>query len=142
MKPYHCYIIATNFSQYFNNALHHLCMFCVSVDEYYVDEGCRRDAADDVVPAFQSKYSTAGVRCCSDDGTSCDTPSGFLCPRDDVTFDDAVALCEDNNGRLCSKEELLSDICCGTGGSCDNFAVWTSTFWTDYDGTKIMISFS
>ena len=120
----------------------HLYLFCVSVDEYYVDEGCRRDAADDVVPAFQSKYSTAGVRCCSDDGTSCDTPTGFQCPSGNVAFEDAVALCEDNNGRLCSKEELLSDICCGTGGSCDNYAVWTSTFWTDYSGRKITISFS
>ena len=56
-----------------------------------------------------------------------------------MTFDDAVAMCEGNNGRLCTKEELLSDICCGTGGSCDSYAVWTSTFWTEYSGMKMMM---
>ena len=29
--------------------------------------------------------------------------------------------------RLCNKNELLEDICCGTGGQCDDYGVWTST---------------
>ena len=28
-------------------------------------------------------------------------------------------------------DELLTDICCGTGGDCDNHLVWTSTASTD-----------
>ena len=29
--------------------------------------------------------------------------------------------------RVCTKDELLSEICCNTGGNCDNHPVWTST---------------
>jgi len=29
--------------------------------------------------------------------------------------------------RLCTKDELFTEICCGTGGQCDNYQVWTST---------------
>ena len=30
--------------------------------------------------------------------------------------------------RLCNRDELLTDICCGTGGNCDNHLIWTSTY--------------
>ena len=29
--------------------------------------------------------------------------------------------------RLCTKDELLTEVCCGAGGGCDSEAVWTST---------------
>ena len=44
-----------------------------------------------------------------------------------MTYDDAVSQCESENMRLCTKNELFTDVCCGTGGGCDKYAVWTST---------------
>ena len=44
--------------------------------------------------------------------------------------------------RLCTREELRDNsVCCGTGGQCDNYLVWTSTFMdgstnTAYAGDK------
>merc|ERR1712020_667205 len=38
-----------------------------------------------------------------------------------------VEQCADKDYRLCTKEELMSDECCGTGGNCDSHLVWTST---------------
>ena len=98
---------------------------------FYVDDACRSEHAkvtDKVTGGFQSKLLTAGVRCCSMDGTTCATASN--CENDkEVTFDEAVDHCKANyqNHRLCTKDELLSDICCNTGGLCDNYPVWTST---------------
>ena len=62
------------------------------------------------------------------DGNTCATPRS--CKDDEpVTFDEAADHCAANyqDYRLCTKDELLSDICCGTGGNCDSRAVWTST---------------
>ena len=112
-----------------------LLLFCISVDQYYVGDGCTTSGTS-VTGLFQSKYSTANVRCCSEDGSSCDTEGGHTCPDDAICFDDAVSQCESFGKRLCTKEELLSEICCGTGGSCDSYAVWTSTL---YEGMKIII---
>ena len=44
-----------------------------------------------------------------------------------MNYSDAEETCANNGMRLCTKDELLSDICCGTGGSCDNYLIWTST---------------
>ena len=35
--------------------------------------------------------------------------------------------CREIGMRLCTKEELHNRICCGSGGDCDDYAVWTST---------------
>ena len=100
--------------------------FVISVDQYYVGDGCTSSGTS-VPGLFQSKYFTANVRCCSEDGSTCDTKGGHTCPNDAVPFDDAVSECEDHGMRLCTKDELLSDVCCGSGGSCDSYAIWTST---------------
>ena len=89
---------------------------------------------------FQSRYSTAGVRCCSEDGLTCDTPDGFKCATDHVNFVDAVSLCKTNGLRLCTKDELLSEICCGTGGNCNSYAVWTSTRYLGIESFKLLFS--
>ena len=60
------------------------------------------------------------------DGSKCETP-GRCNGRNGITFSDAVGKCTKRGQRLCTKEELLSDFCCGTGGNCDSHAVWTST---------------
>merc|ERR1712038_2230250 len=100
--------------------------------EYYVDDGCHSEkrTPDDVVGFYQSESSTAFVRCCSIDAagsTDCETVSNCNDSRDLVTFADAETECAAKGMRLCTMDELLSDICCGTGGNCDSLAVWTST---------------
>ena len=103
---------------------------------FYVDDGCHTEVGrkDDVQGMYESIHFEAGVRCCSNDGTSCVTPG--KCPQDKTTYYDAVSKCDSLKARLCTKDELLKqefrtgrmrEVCCGTGGNCDSHAVWTST---------------
>ena len=95
---------------------------------YYVDDGCQTEndgKGDDLVGSFKPKSFRAGVRCCTINGSSCMAIGS--CPATRVTYDYAVLLCAQERRRLCTKDELLSDICCRTGKNCNSFAVWTST---------------
>ena len=103
---------------------------------FYVDDGCHSEGgdtpADDVKGKYESINFEAGVRCCDDDATSCITIGH--CVSDRTTYYDAVSKCKSKSKRLCTKDEILNnkkpngrEICCGTGGACDHFAVWTST---------------
>merc|ERR1711981_971533 len=55
------------------------------------------------------------------------TTLGSCNGRNGVTFFEAVKQCTEKGYRLCTKTELMSDECCGTGGNCDSHLVWTST---------------
>ena len=55
------------------------------------------------------------------------TPADFNCPENNMSYDDAVAKCAETDHRLCTKDELFSKMCCGSGGDCDHDLVWTST---------------
>ena len=44
-----------------------------------------------------------------------------------MSFDNAALKCQEMGLRLCTKDELLGGVCCGTGGSCDSYLIWTST---------------
>ena len=110
--------------------------FSISVEEsYYMDDGCHSEnnTPDDYVGYYEGELTEAGVRCCSTDesyaaGTICTTPDSCTSSNDLKNHADAEARCAAHYGmRLCTKDELLSDICCGTGGSCDSNLVWTST---------------
>ena len=97
---------------------------------YYVDDGCHSETTvppDDYEGNFQPKYFLAYVRCCTLNGSRCYTHDSCLTPAGLLTFDDAKLKCESYGLRLCTKDELLSDLCCGTGGECDDHQVWTST---------------
>ena len=97
---------------------------------FWVDDGCPSGGTSHD-GSFQDKSYEAGVRCCSNDGTDCDT---FLdCNDNKMSYVDAESECSNENRRLCSKAEMLSGICCGTGGSCDSYEVWTSTANYIYD---------
>merc|ERR550534_2532551 len=63
------------------------------------------------------------VSCCSKDGSKCTTSRS--CDGFGLTLAEAEKYCADEGNRLCTREELASGICCGTG--CDDTAVWTST---------------
>ena len=99
---------------------------------YYVDDGCHSEGStpDDIAGFYQSETSTGFVRCCSDDATSCSTISNCRDPSDLVTYAEAATKCAAKGQRLCTKDELLSDVCCGTGKKCDSYGVWTSTWST------------
>ena len=70
------------------------------------------------------KSYQAGVRCCSCDGKSCQTD--LRCPADHMSYDNANAECHKKGLRLCTKDELLDRVCCGTGGDCNRHLIWTS----------------
>ena len=105
---------------------------------FYVDDGCHSEggnsASDDFPGTYKSINFEAGVRCCDNYGTSCITVGHCLDNR--TTYYDAVLQCKHENRRLCTKDELLNtkksndatkEICCDTGGHCDDHPVWTST---------------
>ena len=92
--------------------------------KFFVEDGCST-AGSNIEGSFQEKSYQAGVRCCSNDGKSCQTP--MSCRKNTISFDDAVAKCREMGLRICTKAELLGGVCCGTGGNCDHYSVWTST---------------
>merc|ERR1712020_492391 len=102
------------------------------------DAAQEKRKTDDFEGRYQAANLKAGVRCCSIDGeTIITTPNngkkrfcktlGRCNKNNGVTFAEAVEKCTDEGLRLCTKVELMSDECCGTGGDCDSHLVWTST---------------
>lgn len=94
--------------------------------------------------------NVADVRCCSMDGTSCNsgnfpetftftnflTSTGTACSAGEcnnvadtwchsgVTFFQAQELCEANGERLCTRAEVEGGVCCGTGCSHNSHLIW------------------
>ena len=67
--------------------------------------------------------SKFGVRCCSEN----DCTTSFSCNAEEgLTYMEAVEHCEREGRSVCTREQILSEMCCGTGGNCDNKPVWTS----------------
>eukprot|EP00445_Apocalathium_hangoei_P041076 CAMPEP_0203978492 /NCGR_PEP_ID=MMETSP0359-20131031/102144_1 /ASSEMBLY_ACC=CAM_ASM_000338 /TAXON_ID=268821 /ORGANISM="Scrippsiella Hangoei, Strain SHTV-5" /LENGTH=385 /DNA_ID=CAMNT_0050916703 /DNA_START=87 /DNA_END=1241 /DNA_ORIENTATION=+ len=64
----------------------------------------------------------AATRCCSMDGSTCvSTAAGcFMGP-----FKEAEQVCAKEGMRLCSREELEGNTCCGSGCQFDHELVWT-----------------
>ena len=108
--------------------------FSVVEEFYYMDDGCHTDnnTPDDFTGYYEGEFTKAGVRCCSSDGTSCNTHSSCTSWNDLKNHVDAEAECVADGMRLCTKDELLSEICCATGGGCDSLKVWTSTIYGIY----------
>ena len=96
----------------------------VEEEKYYVGEGCPNNGNKDEA-TFKPKSYQAGVRCCSCDGKSCQTD--LRCPTDHMSYDNANAECHKKGLRLCTKDELLDRVCCGTGGDCNRHLIWTSS---------------
>ena len=68
-----------------------------------------------------STTQTGAVRCCSFDGGSCESD---IPECSTLTFSNAKQECCEFGMRLCTEEELASNICCGTGCSFDTELVW------------------
>jgi hypothetical protein len=74
---------------------------------------------------------TAAVRCCSHDGSSCESQVQGVC-HDVATFHDANAICAQANMRLCSQAEMGSGVCCNSGCWFNHFASWISDGTPEY----------
>lgn len=90
------------------------------------------DDSQALIPSSQKEIGdTAAVRCCSYDGSDCESNNGDAdgvggagC-NDAVSFVDAQRICSEVSKRLCSADEM--DTCCGTGCWYNHFGVWTSS---------------
>eukprot|EP00121_Abeoforma_whisleri_P000875 Awhi_evm1s776 len=87
-------------------------------------DGCKR-AQTYYDEELDSLTASHAVRCCSNNGNSCVSKISNQCYASN-TFLEASQLCTSIGRRLCSIEELNSEICCSTGCNHDNKRVWTS----------------
>lgn len=65
---------------------------------------------------YQAETSEAFVRCCSDDGSSCTTINDCNNLNNLMSYAGAEDECTAIGKRLCTKDELLTEVCCGAGG--------------------------
>jgi hypothetical protein len=110
-------------------------------------QGCNNNPRD-----LEPDCGLADVRCCSMDGTSCNSGSfpqtftfldglvseGTACQAGQcngvadtwchsaVSFEQAQEICAATGERLCSRAEIESDVCCGTGCSHNAHLIWFS----------------
>merc|ERR1711953_84404 len=90
---------------------------------HWVADGC---GTNNFGGAFAPNDERHGVRCCSNGGSTCKTT--FNCRSGNkLTFQEAEDYCANEGLRVCTKAEIDSRVCCGSGGGCDHFRVWTST---------------
>lgn len=69
----------------------------------------------------------AAVRCCQHSTGNLQCASSVInCPMG-KTYVEGKKICEDHGMRLCTKDELESNVCCGTGCNFDSWLIWTST---------------
>ena len=86
--------------------------------KYFTAYACNGTSA-----TYTTSTETAGTMCCPIAGGAC---AGTCASAS--TWSTAVLSCALNGMRLCSKDELLSQVCCGQGDTtCDASAVWTLT---------------
>jgi hypothetical protein len=101
-----------------------------ALERYWVDDACHSDARpkDDFTGRWWPTNKKVGVKCCSNTEVKC--IHGYTCNthKEAKTYGEAISICrEKGDYHLCTKDEILSDICCQTGGLCDHRPVWTST---------------
>jgi len=92
-------------------------------------DGCGIEGSGDDghgAAALHSVHLQLGARCCSDDTPNVTCTSPHNCDQTSHNFSEALALCQQESKRLCTVAELTSNICCSTGGMCDNHKIWTS----------------
>ena len=102
-------------------------MYLFSVTFGVLASGCPKRLLESNPNNIQNSHymivttQTGAVRCCSFDGKSCQTkiPDCSI-----LTFSNAKEKCSEFGMRLCTEEELASNICCGTGCGFDWKLVW------------------
>eukprot|EP00662_Eupelagonemidae_sp_cell21_P056922 gene56922-biopygen27203 len=71
--------------------------------------------------------NTAGTVCIREDDNGCITGDAGRSSAHSVTWFEAVDLCNVRGMRLCTKEEVLSQLCCRKGCWYDSLLTWTSS---------------
>jgi len=93
------------------------------------------------VGTFHDVFEDFNTRCCALEGNTCLAHAAGEHECEDIVENDgpfdpnaawhsftaAQQICADRGARLCTKTQLKNDICCGKGGHCDNYKIWTST---------------
>ena len=106
--------------------------FTILVTQGALASGCpSRASAIQNTQHMISTTQTGAVRCCSFDGGSCKSKTPDCST---LTFSNAKQECSDFGMRLCTKEELASNICCTTGCEFDTGLVWYTKgnmFWSN-----------
>ena len=74
-----------------------------------------------------------GVSCCNLDGSGGERDANGLNCHSPATYDEAVQFCEGAGMRLCTLDELLSDVTAGTGCGFDCRYNWVSTECSVFD---------
>jgi len=103
-------------------------------------EGCTKERDRTPIDFPQQELTLnakAAVRCCrhSKGRIECSS-AGIGCPKQ-KTFAEAKQICESHQMRLCLKDELESNVCCGTGCMFDSFLIWTSTEFINSTATPL-----
>ena len=113
---------------------------------HYVDNGCQSDPWVleggyhwRMNGTYRNDSYKAFVRCCSNDGKTCEAFSDCQDHNITSTYHEAISKCSSIGKRLCTKEELwnerieISNLkssthwdCCAARTQCNNHAVWTS----------------
>ena len=99
-------------------SLHFIAPGTLLAYSYFTAYACNGEGA-----RYKTAISTAGTMCCPITGGACADSCTSA-----STWSKAALSCALNGMRLCSKDELLSQVCCGQGDTtCDASAVWTLT---------------
>ena len=95
------------------------------IAKYFVASAC--PTANDLNEGQYIPPSTkAGVMCCKQPlGSGCVSEGN--CNVNAKTLQGAIFTCFIHGLRLCTRSELLSNICCGLNVHCDKVPVWSST---------------
>jgi len=95
-------------------------------ESYWTLQGCPKKAHS-VTPALLGVSARAYVRCCEGGGLA---GAALACSskpcRGLANYQEALAHCEDQGKRLCTKSEIEQNTCCGAGCGYDKKRVWTS----------------
>jgi hypothetical protein len=81
------------------------------------------------------EHQVAPVRCCSDSKASCHSKD-IGCMKQ--TYSDAKRTCANHGMRLCSWQEMKTNLCCGTGCNFDLELAWISRESYPHNGLEIV----
>jgi hypothetical protein len=90
---------------------------------FMIVDGCSRSLQHHPPRPGNALHERASVRCCSQNGASCETSSLGCLARQ--TWHEANQACTRRGLRLCMQHEV--DRCCGTGCGFDGHSIWTNT---------------
>ena len=89
------------------------------LDLHNVTNGCVSKFPRDVT--LQSADEEHSVRCCNEVGDTCTSPEPCQLAS---TYREAILTCYDLGLRLCSRNEMVSNMCCGTGCQINQKTTW------------------